>query len=87
MPHCVSSRFVLSHYHQCRDTKCQLCGPVRVIIARELDEKRLQGPQSSDDDDDDDDDDGDAVVVGDDDDAVLVGSCPIEDDDDDDSDL
>lgn len=30
--HCVSSRYVLSHYHKCRDTTCDVCRPVRSII-------------------------------------------------------
>ena len=31
---CVSSRYVLSHYHRCTDTTCEICGPVREAIAR-----------------------------------------------------
>jgi hypothetical protein len=31
-PHCVSSRYVLSHYHQCKDKECKVCKPVRYAI-------------------------------------------------------
>lgn len=34
IPHCVSSRFVLSHYHRCKDLKCAVCAPVREVIAK-----------------------------------------------------
>lgn len=34
IPHCVSSRYVLSHYSKCRDTNCHVCGPVREAIRR-----------------------------------------------------
>lgn len=34
VPHCVSSRYVLSHYHKCRDIACDVCIPVRNIIRR-----------------------------------------------------
>ena len=27
--HCVSSRYVLSHYHNCKDPRRKICGPVR----------------------------------------------------------
>ncbi|KAG5175261.1 histone acetylation protein-domain-containing protein [Tribonema minus] len=32
VPHCVSSRFVLSHYHRCKDVTCIVCKPVREVI-------------------------------------------------------
>jgi E1A/CREB-binding protein len=32
VPHCVTSRYVLSHYHRCKDVKCPVCGPVREAI-------------------------------------------------------
>ena len=31
-PHCVSSRYVLSHYYHCKDETCQICGPVRNTV-------------------------------------------------------
>ena len=34
VPHCVSSRYVLSHYHRCKDPRCAVCGPVREAIQR-----------------------------------------------------
>ena len=30
--HCMSSRYVLSHYRRCRDSYCDICGPVRETI-------------------------------------------------------
>ena len=33
-PHCVSSRYVLSHYHRCQEDSCAVCGPVREAIDR-----------------------------------------------------
>lgn len=72
VPHCVSSRFVLGHYHRCQDSKCHLCGPVRAVLARERDEQRLKGQADSSDEEEDEDED----VGGEDD-----------DDDDDDDDL
>ena len=46
VPHCVSSRYVLSHYHRCRERGCAVCQPVREAIqrnhekAKELDAER-----------------------------------------------
>ena len=34
LDHCVSSRYVLSHYSSCADTACQVCTPVREAIAK-----------------------------------------------------
>ena len=34
VPHCVSSRYVLSHYHRCTNTTCDICIPVKTAIAR-----------------------------------------------------
>ena len=34
VPHCKSSRYVLSHYHRCKDLRCEVCGPVREAIQR-----------------------------------------------------
>ncbi|KAL7524412.1 hypothetical protein ACHAWF_000938 [Thalassiosira exigua] len=34
VPHCVSSRYLLSHYHGCKDVRCPVCGPVREAIRR-----------------------------------------------------
>eukprot|EP00924_Labyrinthula_sp_SR-Ha-C_P003237 augustus_masked-scaffold_15-processed-gene-3.40-mRNA-1 protein AED:0.01 eAED:0.02 QI:0/-1/0/1/-1/1/1/0/1759 len=33
-PHCVSSRYVLSHYHRCQEKTCAVCGPVREAIEK-----------------------------------------------------
>jgi Bromodomain/TAZ zinc finger len=32
--HCLSSRYVLSHYRRCKDTHCPACGPVRDNIQK-----------------------------------------------------
>ncbi|KAH9255720.1 hypothetical protein BASA81_006114 [Batrachochytrium salamandrivorans] len=32
--HCVSSRFVLAHYHKCTDASCGVCEPVRLAIRK-----------------------------------------------------
>ncbi|CBJ28740.1 conserved unknown protein [Ectocarpus siliculosus] len=81
VPHCASSRFVMGHYHKCKEPKCHLCGPVRAIISRERDEQRLLGrTESSDDEDSSDDNDGSGGGGGDD------GRGGGKDDDDDDDD-
>jgi len=33
--HCVSSRYVLTHYRKCREANCQVCGPVRRVVRRD----------------------------------------------------
>ena len=33
-PHCVSSRYVLSHYSKCKEETCPVCGPVKAAIQR-----------------------------------------------------
>lgn len=33
--HCMSSRYVLSHYRRCKDTRCPACEPVREVIRRQ----------------------------------------------------
>jgi len=30
--HCLSSRWILGHYHHCKDRKCKICPPVRKAI-------------------------------------------------------
>jgi E1A/CREB-binding protein len=35
VPHFVSSRYILSHYHRCKDFRCPVCGPVRKAIHRD----------------------------------------------------
>eukprot|EP00611_Tribonema_gayanum_P029856 TRINITY_DN812_c0_g1_i2.p1 TRINITY_DN812_c0_g1~~TRINITY_DN812_c0_g1_i2.p1 ORF type:complete len:188 (-),score=24.16 TRINITY_DN812_c0_g1_i2:679-1242(-) len=32
--HCVSFRFVLGHYHRCKNTSCPVCKPVRACIQK-----------------------------------------------------
>lgn len=34
VPHCCSSRYILSHYKRCQDAQCLICGPVRERIRR-----------------------------------------------------
>eukprot|EP01033_Poteriospumella_lacustris_P009211 gene9211-6624_t len=34
VPHCVSSRYVLSHYSKCKEPQCPVCGPVRDAIKK-----------------------------------------------------
>lgn len=29
VPQCVSSRYIISHYHACIDAQCPVCGPIR----------------------------------------------------------
>lgn len=40
MPHCVSSRYVLSHYSKCKDHVCPVCGPVREAIRRNFERSK-----------------------------------------------
>jgi E1A/CREB-binding protein len=28
--HCVSSRYLLKHYTDCKELRCPICGPVRL---------------------------------------------------------
>lgn len=41
VPHCISSRFILTHYRHCKSHRCRTCLPVREIIKRQK-EKREQ---------------------------------------------
>ena len=34
VPHCFSSRSILSHYRKCKDPRCPACGPVRVTVRK-----------------------------------------------------
>ena len=34
VPHCFSSRAILSHYRKCRDSQCPACGPVRETVRK-----------------------------------------------------
>lgn len=34
-PHCISSRYVVSHFSWCRDEQCPCCWPVRLFIRME----------------------------------------------------
>lgn len=38
--HCVSSRYVLSHYSKCRDANCPVCAPVREAIRRNFEKSK-----------------------------------------------
>ena len=38
--HCVSSRYVLSHYSKCKEPTCPVCGPVREAIKRNYERSR-----------------------------------------------
>lgn len=37
-PHCCSSRWVLAHFHRCKDEKCEICAPVRRAMQKRLDQ-------------------------------------------------
>ena len=39
-PHCVSSRYVLSHYHRCKQRNCEVCAPVRLAIQKQNNQQR-----------------------------------------------
>ena len=34
VPHCFSSRAILSHYRKCKDSACPACGPVRETVRK-----------------------------------------------------
>ncbi len=34
VPHCFSSRSILSHYRKCKDPRCPACGPVRETVRK-----------------------------------------------------
>ena len=38
--HCVSSRYVLSHYSKCKDNNCPVCAPVREAIRRNYEKSK-----------------------------------------------
>eukprot|EP00978_Attheya_sp_CCMP212_P043915 scaffold294920_cov59-Attheya_sp.AAC.5 len=40
--HCVSSRYVLSHYKRCKDVRCPACGPVRETIRKSHEKEKLR---------------------------------------------
>ena len=42
--HCISSRYVLSHFHRCQvagNYKCKLCAPVRKYMAKQKSAQKL----------------------------------------------
>ena len=45
-PHCVSSRYVLSHYHRCKQRNCEVCAPVRLAIQKQNNQKRPSSKKS-----------------------------------------
>jgi E1A/CREB-binding protein len=45
--HCMSSRYVLSHYRRCKDARCPACGPVRETIRKSQEKDRGRQPQGS----------------------------------------
>jgi len=47
VPHCMSSRYVLSHYRKCKDQKCQSCEPVREAIRKQQQQQQQQPPLPS----------------------------------------
>lgn len=40
--HCLSSRYVLSHYRRCKDPNCPACGPVRETIRKSHEKEKLR---------------------------------------------
>lgn len=40
---CYASRYVLTHYRNCKDGMCQICGPVREEIRRRKTQQQQQG--------------------------------------------
>ena len=36
VPHCFSSRSILSHYRKCKDLRCPACGPVRETVRKTM---------------------------------------------------
>ncbi len=43
IPHCFSSRSILSHYRKCKDPRCPACGPVRETV-RKTQKKNSNSP-------------------------------------------
>lgn len=44
--HCLSSRYMLSHYYNCKQDTCPVCGPVKATIrAQRLQANGQQAPQ------------------------------------------
>lgn len=41
--YCYSSRYVLTHYRECKDEACQICCPVREEIRRKKQQQQLVG--------------------------------------------
>ena len=48
VPHCFSSRSILSHYRKCKDPRCPACGPVRETVRKTQKEKGNSTPKSND---------------------------------------
>ena len=44
---CASSRYVLAHYHKCKDQTCEVCGPVRFKIQQDLAKSNGDASQGS----------------------------------------
>lgn len=40
--YCISSRYVLSHWHHCQDSKCDVCAPVNEVIRKSRIQKQPQ---------------------------------------------
>jgi TAZ zinc finger len=40
--HCLSSRYILSHYRRCKDNHCPACGPVRENIQKAAKQDRFK---------------------------------------------
>ena len=48
IPHCFSSRSILSHYRKCKDPRCPACGPVRETVRKTQKSQRSSGGNQGD---------------------------------------
>lgn len=48
IPHCFSSRSILSHYRKCKDPRCPACGPVRETVRKTQKSQRSRGGNQGD---------------------------------------
>ena len=47
IPHCFSSRSILSHYRKCKDPRCPACGPVRETVRKTQKSQKNRGGNQS----------------------------------------